>query len=538
MDIHVLFGTESNNCADLADRAGSALKKAGLSARVVDMADFASEQLPSVRTLVVITSTYGNGDPPSNAEALHAYLMKKAPALPGVRFAVLALGDKTYDRFCQCGKDFDRRLGELGATRLLDRVDCDVDYEKPFKAWLPRLTDALSALSAPHAAAGDEMAAPPVVAAVPSEAPPQPARPGTRRNPLLATVRVGRRLTAPGSTKETLHVELEVPNLAYEPGDSLGVWPTHDPALVDEVLAAARCDAEAPVTLRGGAHAGSRGVGATTLRQALATHLDLAHVDPRLGEAAGVAAAGEALEGGHVLDVLLAARRAIDPQTLIDSLRALAPRQYSIASSLRAHPGQVHLTIDVVRYDLRGRRRHGVASTWFADRAPVGATIPVYAHESPHFRLPADDVPIVMIGPGTGLAPFRAFLQERAARGARGRSWLFFGARNESTDFLYADELRAMRDRGILSRLDCAFSRDQAERVYVQHRMREQAAELHRWLDEGAVVYVCGDARRMAPDVQAALVDVIAGREGVGLDAARARLAAMEADGRYRRDVY
>lgn len=521
--IHVLFGTESNNCADLADRTGTALKKSGLPATVIDMGDFSPDKLAQLRTLVVITSTYGNGDPPSNAEALHAFVMKKAGELPELRFAVLALGDKTYDRFCQCGKDFDRRLGELSAKRFLDRQDCDVDYEKPFRAWLERLLAALKALESEPAKAE------PVVEVEHHEA-----KPGTRKNPVRATVKRLRRLCGDASTKETLHVELALEGLAYQPGDSLGVFPENEPKLVDAILAAAACDRDAKVALRGVVHESSRGAGSFSLREALATHLDLAHVDERLYAATGA----PEVPGGHVLDVLEKGERPITAQQLVEALRPIAPRQYSLASSLRAHPGEAHFTIDVVRYDLLGRRRHGVASTMFAERLPVGASVPVYLHEAPHFRLPADDAKIVMIGPGTGIAPFRAFLEERAARGVMGRSWLFFGARNGATDFLYGDELAALKERGVLARLDCAFSRDQAERVYVQHRMREQAPELYRWIEEGAFVYVCGDAKRMAPDVHHALSEILAGQGGISLEAAGARLQSMIDSGRYLRDVY
>lgn len=518
MQIHVLFGTESNNAADLAERAKKVLAKAGHAATVVDMGDVSTASFAALGTVLVITSTYGNGDPPGNAEALHAYLMKKCPPLPGLRFAVCALGDKTYDRFCQCGKDFDRRLGELGATRLTDRQDCDVDYDAPFDAWLARVVAALAA-SAPTA--GD--AAPAAVALEPQK----PAAPGTRRNPVLAEVLGVRRLSGPGSTKETLHVELSLAGtgLVYEPGDSLGVYPTNDPALVDAILAAAPCDGAARVHLSGAGHAGGLGSGSLTLREALLTRLDLAHVDARLCDATGLPVA----EDRQVLDMLEDARRPLTPQALADALRPLVPRPYSLASSLRAAPGQAHFTIDVVRWTARGRARTGVASSMFADRCPKGTKVPVYLHASPHFRLPAPDAPIVMIGPGTGVAPFRAFLEERAATGARGRNWLFFGARQAACDFLYGEELVALRDRGVLTRLDCAFSRDGAERIYVQRRMREQAAELRRWIDEGATVYVCGDAKRMAPDVQAALIEIVGDR---------AALDRLEAAGRYCKDVY
>ncbi|MBK7396537.1 MAG: flavodoxin domain-containing protein [Myxococcales bacterium] len=517
MQIHVLFGTESNNCADLAEQTAKALNAAGHPAKAVDMADFSNAALAQLHTVLIVTSTYGNGDPPGNAEVLHAFVMKKSPPLPAtLRFAVCALGDKTYDRFCQCGKDFDKRLGELGATRLTDRQDCDVDFDVPWKAWLDRVIAALGA-----AAAGPSVTAAPD----PVEAP-KPAARGTRRNPVLAEVTAVRTLSGAGSTKETLHVELSLAgtDLAYEAGDSLGVYPTNDPALVDAILAAAPCDGAARVHVSGAAHAGGLGVGALTLREALLTRLDLAHVDPRLADATGVALP----EDRHVLDMLEDAQRPLTPQGLVDALRPLAPRPYSLASSPRDTPGHAHFTIDVVRWTARGRARAGVASAMFADRAPIGTKVPVYLHASPHFRLPAADVPVIMVGPGTGVAPFRAFLLERAATGARGKNWLFFGARNAACDFYYGDEFGALRERGVLTRLDCAFSRDTAERVYVQQRMREQATELRRWVDEGAFVYLCGDAKRMAPDVQAALIEILS----------RETLDRLSETGRYCKDVY
>jgi sulfite reductase (NADPH) flavoprotein alpha-component len=347
-----------------------------------------------------------------------------------------------------------------------------------------------------------------------------------------------RRLTGASSTKETIHLELSLAGtgIVYEPGDSLGVWPTNAPERVDEVLAAAECDPEAKVVLRGVVHESSRGAGSMSLREALSSHLELGHVDERLLELTGVSR--EKVDSGHVVDALLEAERPITAQQLVEALRPIAPRQYSLASSSRAHPDEAHLTIDVVRYELRGRRRGGVVSTQLADRAPEGSTLPVYLHAAPHFRLPGDDVPIVMIGPGTGIAPFRGFLEERAARGTKGRSWLFFGARHAATDFLYGDELAALRDRGVLTRLDCAFSRDQNSPLYVQHRMREQARELFHWIAEGAVVYVCGDAKRMAHDVHHALADILAEQGKTTRLAALARLESMADQGLYRRDVY
>lgn len=522
--IYVLFGSESNNSADLADRTGAALMKAGHEVAVVDMSSFDVAQLDALGTVLVVTSTYGNGNPPSNAEALHGALMARTEPLPRLRFAVCGLGDTTYDRFAQCGKDFDAKLGELGATRIVDRQDCDVDYEEPWQAWLDAVLAKLAELPPEPASAGAVVPAP-----APSTSRIHP--PGTRRNPASARVLRTRSLCGAGSTKEAIHVELSIdPELVYECGDSLGVFAENDPALVDEILSKLGAKGDEPVTLKGAMHEGARGGGTMGLRDALSVHLDLQHVDSRLFEACGLPKSAEV----HVIDLVSMRTETPPLQTFVESLRPLAPRAYSISSSPKAHPGEAHLTVDVVRYEMRRRERAGVASSMLADRAPPGRELDVYVQPAPEFRLPAADVPIVMIGPGTGVAPFRAFLEERAATGATGKSWLFFGARN-ACDFYYEAELRAFAARGVLTSLDCAFSRDQPERIYVQHRMREKQSELYRWLAEGAVVFVCGNAQRMAPDVQAALIDILAagsGRDGVE------ELRKLESAGRYRKDVY
>ncbi len=527
--IFVLFGSESNNAADLAERTAIALKKAGLEAELVDMASFDAAQFDSLETALVVTSTYGNGNPPSNAEALHGALMARRDPLPNLRFAVCGLGDTTYDRFAQCGKDFDQKLGELGATRIAERQDCDVDYEEPWQEWLDRVLEKVEAL---RSEASTSTSAVVVPAPAPSQTRVHP--PGTRKNPVPADVLGKRALSAHGSTKETLHVELALdPRLTYTAGDSLGVFCDNDPALVDDIVRGLGATGEESVALRGAVHEGSRGGGTMTLREALSRHLELQHVDPRLFAATGLPKSPDV----HVIDLVLMKTARPDLQTFVETLRPLAPRAYSIASSPLAHPGQAHLTVDVIRYEMRGRKRAGVASSMLADRAPPGTKLDVYLLPAPHFRLPAADVPIVMIGPGTGVAPFRAFLEERAAIGAPGKSWLFFGTRHEDDEF-YTHEFRRMIDRGTLTRLDCAYSRDQSERIYVQHKMRAAKEELYAWLDAGAHVYVCGDAQKMAPDVQSELLDTIMAGARVDRDRALERLRAMEAEGRYCKDVY
>ncbi|HEY1960717.1 MAG TPA: flavodoxin domain-containing protein [Polyangiaceae bacterium] len=522
--IFVLFGSESNNAADLADRTGIALKKAGFEAEVRDMSSFDVGQFDSLETLLVVTSTYGNGNPPSNAEALHGALMSRVEPLPNLRFAVCGLGDTTYDHFAQCGKDFDKKLGDLGATRIADRQDCDVDYEDPWQEWLDRVLEKLETLRG-EAPTG-------VTSVVPPPAPSQTRvhAAGTRKNPLPADLIDKRALSTPGSTKETIHVELGLdPRLAYTVGDSLGIFCENDPAVVDEIVRALGAKGDEAVTLRGALHEGAHGGGTMTLREALLDHLDIQHVEPRLFAACGLPKSPDV----HAVDLVHMKTEQPEPQAFVEALRPLAPRAYSIASSPLAHPGQAHLTVDVIRYEMRNRKRAGVASSMLADRSPPGTKLSVYLLPAPHFRLPAPDVSIVMIGPGTGVAPFRAFLEERAASGAKGKNWLFFGTRHED-DVFYTDEFRRAIDRGTLTRLDCAYSRDQPDRVYVQHKMRAAKDELRAWLDGGAHVYVCGDAQKMAPDVQAELLGIL----DADRDRALERLRAMEAEGRYCKDVY
>ncbi len=533
--ITVLFGTESGNAQELASRTGKALDKAGLPSRVVDMLDFDAKKLPELETVLIVTSTYGNGDPPSNAEALHAFLMRKCPQLPKLRFSVCGLGDTTYERFANCGKEFDKRLGELGASRVVPRKDCDVDYEEPWQEWLDAVIPALKASAAPAA-----QATAPAAAASPTRASSPPTQPvvseaGTRRNPVPVKLLRKVMLTTPGSTKQTLHVELDTGALKFELGDSLGLWVSNDPEVARQVAAAAGLEPQADEVVL---------VGEERLRfaDALVWRLDLQHVDARLIERLhGPLPADkrqQLVHAAHVVDVLRDKPAEWSPQDLVQHLRPIQPRPYSIASSPAAFPGQAHLTVGVVRYELRGNPRAGVASALLAERLPLGAALPAFVHVASGFRLAAPDVPIVMIGPGTGVAPFRSFLQHRKATGAMGPSWLFFGERNRATDYLYGDELEAMRAEGTLARLDLAFSRDQVERIHVTHRIREAGKELWDWIARGAVLYVCGDAHRMAPDVHGALLDVIAGGAGLSQEKALEHLHRMESEGRYRRDVY
>jgi sulfite reductase (NADPH) flavoprotein alpha-component len=532
----VIYGSQTGTAEGLARKLHQEAKQRGLVSRMLAMDAIQPADLVAAENLAVITSTYGDGEPPDNAQAFWDGLRSgEAPALQNLKYAVLALGDTNYPAFCEFGKQCDARLRELGAEPLHPRVDCDVDYDVPALSWRESLLQALAAGSsaAEIASAQDE-----------------PRRIGfDRKNPFPARMRVNRLLSGPGSAKEVRHFEiaLEGSGLAYEAGDALGVFPSNCPSLVGELLALLGCDGEEAVPLAGG--------GETSLRHALIHQYDIGRPPRDLLEAAAKRAGGEEVQrllnpahseelkawlvGREVVDVLLSLTDRFDPAEFISLLRKLQPRLYSISSSPNAHPGEVHATVGIVRYHSNGRDRKGVCSTFLADRCSENSQVPVFIQKSHGFRLPTDPSrPIIMAGPGTGIAPFRAFLEERRAAGAAGKNWLFFGDQRAATDFLYREELEAMRTDGHLSRLDLAFSRDQAEKIYVQHRMEEAADDLWRWLEEGAHFYVCGDASRMAKDVDAALHRVIQRAGGLTEEGAAAYIGKLKEEKRYQRDVY
>jgi sulfite reductase (NADPH) flavoprotein alpha-component len=531
----VLYGSQSGNGAKLARRLAELAQTRGLAVTLSSTADYKPARLREERTLALIVSTHGEGEPPDSARELHEYLHgRKAPRLENLRYAVLALGDSSYQFYCQTGKDFDAALEKQGAQRLLTRVDCDVDYDDAAGAWMQQLLDALAA-AAPAGRA-------PVATA---------AAGGTaqydKRHPYQAEVLENINLNGRGSDKETRHVELAVPGLAYTPGDALGVLAQNDPERVDELLTALRLPADAPVPV---------GDGSQPLAKALTGHFEItALTRPFLAGWAELTQSarlrGLLADGNDAaLRAYLAGRQIIDvvqefplpglePGQFVGLLRRLPPRLYSLASSLAACPDEAHICVAAVRYESLGRRRAGVASTWLAERVQPGDTVPVFIEANENFRLPADPAaPIIMIGPGTGVAPFRAFLQEREAQGAGGRNWLFFGDRHFFTDFLYQTDWQGWLKSGLLTRMDVAFSRDEARKVYVQHRLAERAAELYAWLEDGAHVYVCGDASAMAADVHAALRDIVAGQGRLSSEAAEDYLRDLARNRRYQRDIY
>jgi sulfite reductase (NADPH) flavoprotein alpha-component len=537
--VTLLWASQTGNTESLIERYATRLMESRFEIRTSCMADYQVSSLAKSQYVLLMTSTFGDGDPPDNAQGFWTQLSADdAPRLEGVRFAVLALGDRNYDQFCGHGRHLDERLAAQGALRLMDRVDCDGEYQESADAWLERVILRINEEDAAlHAVPPGGM----INAVVPGTVPTK-ARPAASR--LVSNLRLNRR----GAAKDTRYFSLNTGDsgLEYEPGDALGVWPSNCPELVDELIGLSGLSADEPVHVAG--------AGDMRLADALGKHYEIARPGPDALAFIAARSSNGALRdlltperkgdlkqwlwGQQLADVLHEFPVRLTAAELTGMLKRLQPRLYSIASSPKAHPGEVHLTVSAVRYSNGRRHRKGVSSTFLADRASE-ADVPVFVQKSAHFRPPHHaDTPIIMVGPGTGIAPFRGFLHERRARGDRGRNWLFFGEQHAATDFYYRDELEAMRDSGFLTRLDVAFSRDQADKIYVQDRMREQGAQLWSWLEDGAHFYVCGDATRMARDVDAALKDVIATHGGMSDEKAAEYVSRLSREKRYARDVY
>ncbi|MED0849664.1 assimilatory sulfite reductase (NADPH) flavoprotein subunit [Bacillus altitudinis] len=537
-DVTVLYGSQTGNSEGLAKKTAQHLEEKGFQVTLSSMSDFKPNNLKKINNLLVIVSTHGEGDPPDNALSFHEYVHgRRAPKLDHLSFSVLSLGDSSYEFFCQTGKEFDERFEELGGTRLFDRVDCDLDYDEPFSEWLQGVASSLSegeAASLPQESADNQAV---------SEY--------SRTNPFYAEVLENINLNGRGSNKETRHLELslEGSGLVYEPGDSLGIYPTNDPALVDELIQTCGWNAEESVTVH-------KNGDTLPLKEALTSHFEITVLTKPLLQKIAELTKSESLhalleEGNEEkLKEYIAGRDLVDAArdfgpfdgTAADFtsiLRKIPARLYSIASSLKANDEEVHLTIGAVRYDAHGRERQGVCSILCAERVQPGDTLPVYIQHNQNFKLPQDpDAPIIMVGPGTGIAPFRSFMQEREEMGANGKSWLFFGDQHFVTDFLYQTEWQKWLKDGVLTKMDVAFSRDTEEKVYVQHQMKKQSKELFEWLEQGAYVYICGDEKHMAHDVHNTLLSIIQEEGAMSKEKAESYLANLQQQKRYQRDVY
>ncbi|MDQ0232055.1 assimilatory sulfite reductase (NADPH) flavoprotein subunit [Metabacillus malikii] len=539
-EVTILFGSQTGNAQNLATNAGKTLEEKGFQVTVSAMSDFKPNNLKKVKNLLIIVSTHGEGDPPDNALSFHEFLHgRRAPKLEDLRYAVLSLGDSSYEFFCKTGQDFDKRLEELGGTRLTDRVDCDLDFDEPAAEWLEGVLNGLS-----EAQGGGVAEAQATTAAPQAEASAY-----SRTNPFKAEVLENINLNGKGSNKETRHLEisLEGSGLTYEPGDSLGIYPENDPSLVEEILSELKWNQDETVTIN------KKGE-VLTLKEALSTYFEITVITkPLIKQVAELSSNKELqelasddekikayIDGRDLLDLIRDfGPWEIEPQALISVLRKMPSRLYSISSSLTANPDEVHLTIGAVRYEANGRERKGVCSIQAAERLQPGDTIPVYIQNNQNFKLPENpDTPIIMVGPGTGVAPFRSFMQEREEVGAEGKSWMFFGDQHFVTDFLYQTEWQRWVKDGVLTRMDVAFSRDTEEKVYVQHRMQQHSKDLYEWLQEGAVVYICGDEKNMAHDVHNTLLDIIEKEGNMSREQAEEYLANMQQQKRYQRDVY
>lgn len=531
----ILYGSQTGNGKALAERLYTALRELGAEVQLSNMLDYRTNQLKKEQQLILVVSTHGNGEPPDEARGFHRFIFgDRAPKLDSLRYAVLALGDSSYDDFCQTGVELDERLASLGASRLLDRVDCDVDYADDAAAWQAEVLKNIE--RAPVA---------PLVGSTHTAAPVAASSQWSEQNPYSSELLSHIDLTTDESEKDVLHLELSLEDsgLAYQPGDILAIVPENSAQLVEAVLAAAELSADDKISLKGNnislGEALLKKLDLTTLTRKLVTaYAEASGQDALAEQAADKAQLVDFIRDADVLDLLTAWPGKIDAQAFAGLLRPLMARQYSIASSAEAHPDEVHVLVKRVEYEQDERSRYGVCSNWLA-RLQAGDQLPVYIKPNSSFKLPEDDqARVIMVGAGTGVAPFRSFLFEREARGISGNSWLFFGEQHFRSDFLYQVEWQNFLKTGVLERMSVAFSRDQEEKIYVQHRLLEEAKELYQWLQDGAYFYICGDMNHMARDVHNALLQIAVEQGGKTEAQAEAWLDQLVAERRYQRDVY
>lgn len=534
----ILYGSQTGNAKGVAEKVLQSAQSMGIAATLANMGDYKPKNIKNETHLLIVTSTNGEGEPPDDAMALHEFLSsKRAPKLENLQYSVLALGDSSYEFYCQTGKDFDQYLEKLGAKRLGERVDCDVDYQADADAWQNAQLEKVKELFAANTAqvvqlpvAGNEVASSVY----------------TKENPFTAVILENQKITGRDSNKVVQHLEIDLAEsgIQYQPGDALGIWPKNSPSSAAALIEALSLSADETVSIDGAelslaeALTAKREIGplakATLIRWQQLSDSD---------ELAQLLADGEQtralINQKQFIDVVKLYPGTVSAQALVELLPALTPRLYSIASSQQEVDEEVHLTVGLMQFEIDGELRSGTASSYLIEQLEADAEIDVFIEHNNNFRLPENDsTDVIMIGPGTGVAPFRAFVQERSARDADGKNWLFFGDQTFTQDFLYQTEWQAYLKSGELTRLDVAFSRDQEQKVYVQHKLKQNAEQVYQWLEQGAHLYICGDMSRMAKDVHQALVEIIAEQGGKNQEQAEEYLKQMRIEKRYQKDVY
>ena len=537
--ITVVYGSETGNAQSLAEIFADRLVEHNYTVKLTAMDEIKQKEFKKVEDLFVITATHGEGDPPDNALTFHEFIhSRKAPKLENVRFSVLALGDESYEYFCQTGKDFDAKLLELGAERLTDRQDCDLDFDDLAEKWMNKNIEILNQ-STGH---GSTVTSTETVQSAKEKR-------YSKSNPYKAEVLENINLNGRGSNKEVRHVELLLDNYgeSFEPGDCVVVLPQNEPEIVTLLIETLGWDKDIEIPINDDGDT-------LPLEKALTEHFEITKLTkPLLQKAAELFGNTELLsqidnaewiqqyvDGRDVIDLLIEFPTSeLKPETFYKLLRKLPAREYSIASSYEATPDEVHITVGAVRYEAHERTRKGVCSVQLAERIQPGDTLPIYLKKNPNFKFPFDEeTPVIMIGPGTGVAPFRAYMQEREELGLSGNTWLFFGEQYFTTDFLYQTEWQAWLKDETLAKLDLAFSRDTEEKIYVQHRIAQQSELFYQWLQDGAAIYVCGDEKHMAKDVHDTIRSVIEQEGDMSEADAEAYLTQMKQEKRYQRDVY
>lgn len=532
--ITVLYGTHTGNSRKIASQLHQQLELAGHNARLADMSNYKSKDLKTEKFLLVIISTHGEGQPPLAAEEFYEYLHSaRSAALPGLSYAVLALGDKSYFHFCKTGADVDLRLEQLGAARLIPRHECDLDYGRPSEEWIKNIIQIL-----PSANAGSKINNPAATILTTVTLP-------TRSNPVEASVFTKIKLNGRNSEKKTYHFELQLPSeqMVYEPGDSIGIIPENNRGLVREMIQLLHADQELPVIFEQSSgslgHILTHEVELTKLTRENLERYSLLAGAPELGVIMSDKDRMSALLYGITwADLLRLFPSAITPEQFLSLARPIQPRLYSIASSARAYPGEVHITVSQVNYTLHGNTHTGACSTYLAELPESDSKLRIFFETNDSFRLPSGDTDIIMIGPGTGVAPFRAFMQEREDSGAKGKNWLFFGDWRFTSDFLYQTEWQEWHKKSLLHNIDLAFSRDQQHKIYVQHRLIEKSREVYQWIENGAKIYVCGDMKNMASDVSKAFIEIVSKEGGLSAEKAQEYVKNMRREKRYMEDVY